>query len=238
MNYNKSRKYNDPALQAKMMGPNPIKLEEELLMNQDIPKGSIVCDLGSGQGLTSVFLAKEYGAVVYATDLWSDPQENQKFFDQMKIERKQIIPVQGDATQLPYEKEFFDAIVSVDSYNYFGRDPHYLDDHLLPYVKKGGYVYIAIPGMKKDCHDHLPSELLLSWTPEQLDYMHDIAYWSKIIKQSQDAEIISIKEMESHDEVWADWLKQENEFAIGDRKAMEAGGGQYLNFIAIVLKKK
>ena len=80
MNYNKSRKYNDPALQAKMMGPNPIKLEEELLMNQDIPKGSIVCDLGSGQGLTSVFLAKEYGAVVYATDLWSDPQENQKFF--------------------------------------------------------------------------------------------------------------------------------------------------------------
>ena len=31
MNYNKSRKYNDPALQAKMMGPNPIKLEEELL---------------------------------------------------------------------------------------------------------------------------------------------------------------------------------------------------------------
>ena len=136
MNYNKSRKYNDPALQAKMMRPNPIKLEEELLMNQDIPKGSIVCDLGSGQGLTSVFLAKEYGAVVYATDLWSDPQENQKFFDQMKIERKQIIPVQGDATQLPFEKEFFDAIVSVDSYNYFGRDPHYLDDHLLPYVKK------------------------------------------------------------------------------------------------------
>ena len=42
MNYNKSRKYNDPALQAKMMGPNPIKLEEELLMNQDIPKGSII----------------------------------------------------------------------------------------------------------------------------------------------------------------------------------------------------
>ena len=92
--------------------------------------------------------------------------------------------------------------------------------------------------MKKDCHDYLPSELLLSWTPEQLDYMHDIAYWSKIIKQSQDAEVISIKEMESHDEVWADWLKQENEFAIGDRKAMEAGGGQYLNFIDIVLKKK
>ena len=39
-------------------------------------------------------------------------------------------------------------------------------------------------------------------------------------------------------EVWADWLKQENEYAVSDRKSMEAGGGKYLNFIAIVLRKK
>ena len=44
--------------------------------------------------------------------------------------------------------------------------------------------------------------------------------------------------MESNDEVWADWLKQENEYAVGDRKTMEAGGGKYLNFIKIVLRKK
>ena len=44
--------------------------------------------------------------------------------------------------------------------------------------------------------------------------------------------------MESNDEVWADWLKQENEYAVGDRKSMEAGGGKYLNFIKIVLRKK
>ena len=40
------------------------------------------------------------------------------------------------------------------------------------------------------------------------------------------------------DEVWADWLRQENEYAVSDRKSMEAGGGKYLNFIAIVLRKK
>ena len=40
--------------------------------------------------------------------------------------------------------------------------------------------------------------------------------------------------MESNEEVWNDWLKQENEYAISDRKAMEAGGGKYLNFISIV----
>ena len=58
----------------------------------------------------------------------------------------------------------------------FGRDPEFLDQKLLPFLKKGGYVYIAVPGMKEDCHSHLPPELLLSWTPEQLDYMHDVAY--------------------------------------------------------------
>ena len=238
MKYIKSEKYNTPALQEKIMGPNPIKLEEELLIDHQIPEGAVVCDLGSGQGLTSVFLAKEYGFTVYAADLWSDPEENRRFFDEMGPDKNHIIPVKADATDLPFENNFFDAVVSIDSYNYFGRDEHYLDDKLLPFIKNGGYIYIAIPGMKKDCHDNLPQELLLSWTPEQLDYMHDVDYWTKIFVKSKGVELISIKEMESNEEVWADWLKQNNEYAIGDRKAMEAGGGRYLNFIAIVLRKK
>ena len=237
MHYSKSEKYNSPALQAKIMGPNPVKLEEELLLDHRIPGGAVVCDLGSGQGLTSVFLAKEYGFTVYAADLWSDPEENRRFFDEMGLSRE-IIPVKADAADLPFEKEFFDAVVSTDSYNYFGRDPRYLDEKLLPFVKSGGYLYIAIPGMKKDLHDALPPELLLSWTPEQLDYLHDADYWRKITGQCRGAEVLSVQEMESNEEVWADWLKQENEYAVGDRKAMDAGGGKYLNFIALVLRKK
>lgn len=238
MKYILSEKYNTKALQSKIMGPNPIKLEEELLINHNIPKNAIVCDLGSGQGLTSVFLVKEYGFTVYAADLWSDPEENRVFFNEMGLNEKQIIPVKADATDLPFEKEFFDAVVSTDSYNYFGRDLNYLDKCLMPYIKTGGYVYIAIPGMKKDCHDNLPKELLLSWTPEQLEYMHDVSYWTDIVKNCKSAEVLEVSEMESNEEVWADWLKQDNEYAIGDRKSMEAGGGKYLNFIKIVLKKK
>lgn len=237
MKYIKSEKYNTPELQKMIMGPNPVKLEEELLAENKIPEGAVVCDLGSGQGLTSVFLAKEYGFTVYAADLWSEPEENQKFFDKMGLNKK-VIPVKADAVSLPFEKDFFDAVVSTDSYNYFGRDENYLDEKLLPFVKSGGYIYIAIPGMKKDCHDNLPPELLLSWTPEQLEYMHDVNYWTEMVNKSKGAEVICVKEMESNEEVWADWLAQDNEYAIGDRKSMEAGGGKYLNFIAIVLRKK
>ena len=238
MVYTRSKAYDTPELRRMIMGPNPVKLEEELLLDHKIPENAVVCDLGSGQGLTSVFLAKEYGFTVYAADLWSDPAENRAFFDRMGLSRDRIIPVKADAAALPFEKEFFDAVVSTDSYNYFGRDERYLDEKLLPFLKHGGYVYIAIPGMKKDCHDHLPEELLLSWTPEQLEYMHDAAYWQDMVSRSKDAEVISVREMESNEEVWADWLAQDNEYAVSDRKAMEAGGGKYLNFLAIVLRKK
>ena len=91
--------------------------------------------------------------------------------------------------------------------------------------------------MKKDCHNDIPKELLLSWTPEQLDYIHDIEYWKNIMSACKGAELVNISEMESNEEVWADWLKQENEYAVGDRRAMEAGAGKYLNFIKIVLRK-
>lgn len=238
MNYPLSEKYMIADLMAKIMGPNPVKLEEELLTNHLIPKGATVCDLGSGQGLTSVFLVKEYGFTVYAADLWSDPGENRRFFDTMGLSEDEIVPVKADAENLPFEKAFFDAVVSTDSYNYFGRDPDYLDHKLLPFIKPGGYLYITVPGMKEDCHDNLPPELLLSWMPEQLDYLHDVPYWKNMVDQCKGAEVLEVSEMASNDEVWADWLKQENEYAVSDRKAMEAGDGKYLNFIKIVLRKK
>ena len=238
MNYPRSEKYMTADLMAKIMGPNPIKLEEELLTNHQIPKGATVCDLGSGQGLTSVFLVKEYGFTVYAADLWSDPGENRRFFDTMGLSEDEIVPVKADAENLPFEKAFFDAVVSTDSYNYFGRDPDYLDHKLLPFIKPGGYLYITVPGMKEDCHDDLPPELLLSWTPEQHDYLHDVPYWKSIVGACKGANVLEVSEMASNGEVWADWLMQENEYAVGDRKAMEAGGGKYLNFIKIVLRKK
>lgn len=238
MNYPKSEKYATPELMSKIMGPNPLKLLEELLTDHLIPAGSRVCDLGSGQGLTSVFLAREYGFTVCAADLWTDPEDNRRFFRQMGLTDAELIPVKADATALPFEAEAFDAVVSTDAYHYFGRDPAFLDQKLLPFVKRGGYLYIAIPGMKQDCHDHLPQELLLSWTPEDLETMHDVAYWRRMVSQSRDAEVIEVSEMASNEEVWADWLRQENPYAIGDRKSMNAGAGKYLNFVKIVLKKK
>ena len=101
MEYPKSQKYCTPGLLAKIMGPNPFKLQEEMLQNHQIPAGSVVCDLGSGQGLTSVMLAKDYGFTVYAADLWSDPEENRRFFDEMGQRRAPAM--RDEASRQPNE---------------------------------------------------------------------------------------------------------------------------------------
>lgn len=237
MNFEKSKKYQSELYVSKIMGPNPLKLEEEMLVGHKIPAGATVCDLGSGQGVTSVFLVKEYGFKVYAADLWSEPKENAKFFAECGLDESRIIPVKADACALDFPREFFDAIVCTDSYNYFGRDESYLDDKLLPFLKKGGYIYVSVPGMKKDLHDSLPKELLLSWNEEQLDYIHDCEYWKKIVGAAKGAEVVTVEPMEINEEAWADWLKLNNEYSANDRKSVEAGALKYLNFIKIVLRK-
>ena len=108
MQYPKSTSY-EGLIKGKIMGPNPVKLTEELLMGRNIPPKSRVLDLGSGQGITSVFLAKEYDFIVTAADLWSDPEENMKFFASCNLTPENITAVKADANNLPFAEESFDG---------------------------------------------------------------------------------------------------------------------------------
>lgn len=47
MKYLRTLKYNTELINQKIMGPNPLKLEEELMEGNSIKSGSIVMDLGS-----------------------------------------------------------------------------------------------------------------------------------------------------------------------------------------------
>lgn len=239
MNFPKANSFAPSLVASKIMGPNPLKLCEELLDGVDVPRGSIVCDLGSGTGITSVMLARDYGFRVHAVDLWSDPEENRSFFREMGLSDDEICPIRADASQgLPFSEGLFDAVVSIDSYNYYGRDPRYLEERLLPYVRCGGSLHLAIPGMVRDCHDHLPECLLASWSPEQLDFMHDMSWWHAMILQTPGVLVEDMHLMKCTEEAWADWIACENPYAQGDRAAVESGALEYLATIAASLRKK
>ena len=101
----KASDFDRSVLTSKIMAPNPLKLCEGLLADEEIPPGSVVCDLGSGTGITSCMLAREYGLEVYVVDLWSDPEEDRAFFRDMGVSDDVVHPVHADASEgLPFPR--------------------------------------------------------------------------------------------------------------------------------------
>ncbi len=237
MDFKRSEKYDKRFVSDNLMGPNALKMVEELTANLDLHSGMRVLDLGCGKGLTSIFLAREFGVQVYATDLWITATENYGRFKQLGLDSL-IVPIHADANDLPYADEYFDAVISVDAYYYFGMDPSFIDTKLAPLIKPGGIFALAFPGFKKDFHSGLPPEFLLSWTAKDLETFHSCEWWSNLFSQSKKIRVDSIGEMTCHDTCWADWLSTNNPYAIRDRPAMNAGAGKYMNLIVIYATKK
>lgn len=179
MQFPKANSFPKTLVQSKIMGPNPLKMCEEMLSIADecvgyraIPEGSVVLDLGSGTGITTAMLACEYDYTAHAADLWGNPSDNLRFFEQLGLTNQQAIPMKVNASEgMPFAEGFFDAAVSTDSYHYFGRDAEFLDAKLLPYVKRGGVIAACFPGMKRDFHSNPSACLLASWTPEWTTFM-------------------------------------------------------------------
>jgi len=238
MKFIKANRFEQKFIDENIMGPNPAKLLEMLLEAYPLQKGMRVLDLGCGQGVTSIMLARDYGLNVFATDLWISATDNWNRFRQAGFADGQIVPIHAEAHELPYADEFFDAVISIDAYHYFGLDREYLGKHLLPLVKPGGWLLFVVPGFREDIHDALPPELLLTWSAEDLDTMHDIPYWKDVLRATDGVEIVSLTELDHFEECWQDWLNTENPYAVSDRIPMNAGAGKYMNLIAIALKKK
>jgi len=73
-------------LKENMMGPNSMRIIEELCLSFSIKKGMRILDLGCGRGLTSIFLAKEFDVTVFATDLWISASDNYERVKSMGLE--------------------------------------------------------------------------------------------------------------------------------------------------------
>jgi len=227
----KTEKYSKDFLQKNMMGPNSMLILEALLEDVKLKRGMKILDLGCGMGLTSIFLAKEYKLTVYAVDLWISATDNYNRFKEMNVE-EYIIPIHAEAHKLPFADEYFDAIISVDSYHYFGNNEEYFEKYLRRFLKKDGFIAFAFPGMKYEVHDNVPEEMKNLWEPEALEMWHSIPWWRSKLEKSLDN--IQMKEMKSFDRAWSDWLETDNPYAIEDIEMIKTDAGRYMNIISVV----
>lgn len=228
--------YNFDFLLAAMMGPNSMLVTEELCSFLPLRPGLRVLDLGCGMGLSSILLAEKYGATVFAADLWISPTDNYRRFKELGLEDR-IIPVSVDAAKgLPFAEEYFDLLISVDSYHYFGTGEAMLPA-LLPCLKKGGWLGVAVPGLKREFPGgEFPAELKPFWQPDM--NFHSVAWWRELWSKAEGVELGEFREMDSFRRAWDDWLKCDNPYAKGDIPMMRAEGGKYYNLVQMTARRK
>jgi hypothetical protein len=86
-------------------------------------------------------------------------------------------PLHGNARQLPFATEFFDSMLSIDSFAYYGTDDLYLN-YLLRFLKPGGSLGIAGAGLTQEIAGSPPEHLARWWTPD-LWCLHSASWWRR-----------------------------------------------------------
>jgi SAM-dependent methyltransferase len=96
-------------------GANALWLTEWLTDALHLRSDMRVLDLGCGLAMSSVFLRREFGVQVWATDLWFSPSDNLQRIRDANVDDG-VFPIHADARSVPFASEFFDAVVCIDSF--------------------------------------------------------------------------------------------------------------------------
>ena len=219
-----------------MMGPNSVRILAELFDRHPLQSAAddLILDLGCGTGLTSLVIARETGAKVYADDLWVSAEENGKRFAQWGI-GGQVTPVCEDADNLHFEKKQFHALVSIDSYHYFAGHEGFFQEKILPFMKDSAEVLIGIPGLE-DEYTGRAEELLSDWLGDEAYMFKSPAHWKQLIGSHPRIELVETWKMDCFSKAWSEWLAADNEFACGDRQYFETVIQPYTCFVGIYVK--
>ena len=173
----RSQKYDPKWVFDNLMGPNVLWLAEALAEVMSLEPGMRVLDMGCGKALSSIFLAKEFGVQVWATDLWIRANENWERVRHAGMEAS-VFPIHAEAHSLPYAEDFFDAAVSLDAYHYFGTDDLYLGNYYAKLVRPGGQIGIAVPGLTHELEQGVPEYLQPFWEWDFCSF-HSPDWWRR-----------------------------------------------------------
>jgi len=238
----RSRRYDGQWMLENQMGPNALWLVEWLCQAVPITPGMRVLDLGCGRGLTSVFLARELGARVWAADLWIGPDQNWSRMVAAGV-ADLVCPLRAEAHALPSAAGFFDAIVSIDAYTYFGTDDLYLG-YVTRFLKPGGTIGIVVPGLTRAFEHGVPAHLAEPqangkrfWESECACF-HTAEWWAQHWRGSGR---VRVEVADTLPEGWRHWRDFEQALEMSglgifpsDAEALDRDQGNYVGLVRAV----
>ena len=216
-------------------GANSLWLTEWLAEALDLRTGMRVLDLGCGRGSSSIFLRREFGVQVWAVDLWISAAENIQRVRDADAEEG-VFPLHADARSLPFPPDFFDAVVCIDAFPYFGTDELYLN-YLAHFVKPNGQIGIAGAGVVQEIEGALPDHLRQWWT-QDLWAFHSAAWWRRHWERNGIIEVDVADILPDGWKFWLDWhrvVAPDNSVEI---KALEDDAGRYLGYVRLVGRRR
>jgi SAM-dependent methyltransferase len=222
---------------------------EWLCRDMDLRPGMRVLDMGCGMAMSSVFLAREYGVQVWANDLWIPATDNWKRIEEQGLGDR-VFPIHAEANALPYAHDFFDAIVSVDAYHYFGLADGYLD-RFSRFVRPGGRIGVAVPGRMVEIPDEPVPAHLQDWLAGEVgafETWQSVEFWRRRFSSSPGIKVLLA---DSLPDGWRDWVSfSEMTLAAGEvrppglvnlaRKEVEAireDAGRVMGFVRVVAER-
>jgi cyclopropane fatty-acyl-phospholipid synthase-like methyltransferase len=235
-----SAKYDPVWMITNDMGPSSVWLAEYLCAALDLRPGMRVLDLGCGKAMSSIFLAKEFGVEVWAADLWIDPSDNwQRIVEAGAGDR--VYPVHAEAHALPFAKGFFDAMVSIDAYHYFGTSELYLG-RFARLARPGAQIGIVVPGLLREfADDGAPAHLLPHWDPQWYSF-HSPAWWARLWSRSGVVDVEVADTMPDGHQVWLHWERTAKASGLwgrgGDIELLEADRGERFTFTRVVARRR
>jgi cyclopropane fatty-acyl-phospholipid synthase-like methyltransferase len=232
--YPRSSNFDPELVIDNSMGPNVLWLAEALTNAMDLKSGMRVLDLGCGKAISSIFLAREFNLEVWAADLWIGAAANWRRIEDAG-EAARVFPVHAEAHDLPFADRFFDAIICVDAYHYFGTDDLYLE-YLTRFARDGAEIGIVLPGTTREL-DGPPSYLQQYWHRDFATF-HSAAWWRHHWEKSGVVEVRSCDEVPDgaqHWQLWSDTCIQQG-VARGPEQAemIRVDAGRTLAFVRMV----
>jgi SAM-dependent methyltransferase len=147
-----------------------------------------------------------------------------------------VFAIHSDARSLPYAEEFFDAIVSIDSFFYYGTDDHYLN-YVARFLQPGGILAIAGAGLMRELDDEVPAHLREWWEPSMW-CLHSAPWWQR---HWQRTGIVAVERADTMPDGWQAWLEWQLAVAPGNSTeitALERDRGQYLGYVRVVARRR